>query len=73
MRRLIRRLAGSKVGRTVTSVAGAIIGGGGTAALGVEIEFVVLIAATAFVAIFVGVEKAAKFAEIFKDDVKRNN
>lgn len=57
----IRNLAATKVGKTITGTIGGILGLGGGEIGGLEIEFSILIAATAFVACFVGVDKSIKF------------
>lgn len=72
---MLKRLLKSKIVKGITSVIGGALGFGGSVFAGLDPEFALLVAATAVIAIFMGIEKAGQFKEIFDDDLtpKNNN
>jgi len=63
----LKKIFKSKAMKTVGGVLGGVLGIGGGMSLGLDVEFALLVGATAAVACFAGIDQAEKFYEIFKD------
>lgn len=70
---MLKRLLASKVAKTITGILGGVLGTGGSLVAGIDPEFAVLVGATAFIALFMGMEKAERFYAIFKDRPKKED
>ncbi len=63
----LKKIFTSKPMKTVGGVLGGVLGIGGGLGAGLDVEFAVLVGATAAVACFAGIDKAEKFYHIFKE------
>jgi len=67
---MLKRILKSKIAKGITSVLGGVVGFGGSVFAGLDPEFAFLVVATAVIAIFGGMEKAAQFKGLFDDQLK---
>lgn len=67
---MLKRILTSKIAKGIISAVGGVIGFGGGVFAGLDPEFALVVAATAVIAIFGGMEKAAKFKGLFDTDLK---
>lgn len=67
---MLKRILGSKIAKGILSVLGGAAGFTGSVFAGLDPEFAFLVAVTAVIAIFGGMEKAAKFKGLFDEDLK---
>lgn len=67
---MLKRILTSKIAKGILSAVGGVVGFGGSVFAGLDPEFAFVVAATAVIAIFGGMEKAAKFKGLFDNELK---
>lgn len=70
---MLKRILTSKIAKGILSAIGGVVGFGGSVFAGLDPEFAVVVAATAVIAIFGGMDKAAKFKGLFDDNLKNRD
>lgn len=68
---MLKRLLAGKVVKTISGIIGGVVGGTGSLLGGLDPEFAWIVGVTAFIAIFMGMDKAERFYAIFKDRPKK--
>lgn len=68
---MLKRILGNRIIKGIISLVGGVVGFTGSTFAGLDPEFAFIVAVTAVIALFGGMEKAAKFKGLFDDDLNK--